>query len=265
MPMLNIYVHELKQYRISTAIWVAVLVLMSVVYISIWPTFESAAEATREIIENFPPAFKEIIGFSNMAFTSLESFFSLIFMFILVAGGVQAMHLGTAIVSKESRDQTSDFLIAKPVSRTTILSSKLLAAITLLILTNAIYISSTFLIMSLFSEQEIVSQTMFMIMLTMFFLQLFFLALGFLVATVRPKIKSVIAVSLPVVFAFYFISILDNVIGDTAVSYITPFKYFDFEYIIEHNFYELSYLITGAVFIVVALVTSYIFYVKKDV
>lgn len=263
--MINIYLHELKQYKYSTAIWIGSIILVSILFVSVWPAIEDQTENMQKVMESFPQAFKELVGLTDAAWSSLAGFYSVIFIYIALAGSIQAMHLGTAILSKERRNQTSEFLLVKPIGRSRILTAKLLAALTILIITNIIFIGATLLILNFYSVQESITKPMFMIMFTLFFLQLFFLALGLLTSVILKKIKSVIAISLPVVFVFYFIGMLEEVIGDEAIRYLTPFKYFDYEYIIANNVYETGYLILEAVLIILAVMVTYIIYSKKDV
>ena len=71
--------------------------------------------------------------------------------------------------------------------------------------------------------------------------------------------------TLPTVFTFFIIGTLGSIIGNDSVKYISPFKFYDFNYIIEHNAYEIKYLAIEAIFVIVAIIVSYIVYIKKDI
>jgi ABC-2 type transport system permease protein len=92
-----------------------------------------------------------------------------------------------------------------------------------------------------------------------------FLALGVVVSVVAGKIKSVISISLSTVFGFFIVSMLGSVIGDKAVRYISPFKYFDLVYIVKNAAYETSFIIIGLLFVITSIAASYLIYVKKDI
>jgi ABC-2 type transport system permease protein len=174
------------------------------------------------------------------------------------------MNLGVSIISKEVRDKTADFLLTKPVSRKEILTNKILAALASLVLTNLIYLAITiataFAVASDFSFKKF-----FMISITLFFVQLMFASLGVIVSVLAGKIKSVISISLSTVFGFFIVSMLGSVIGDKAVRYISPFKYFDLEYIVKNAAYETNFILIGIIFVIVSIGASYIVYVKKDI
>ena len=83
-------------------------------------------------------------------------------------------------------------------------------------------------------------------------------------SVIFPKIKSVISVSLGIVFAFFMIGMISSGTDDQVLRYFTPFNYFDSFYIMDHSAYETSFIFVGAMIIIAAIVTSYIVYRKKD-
>jgi ABC-2 type transport system permease protein len=54
-------------------------------------------------------------------------------------------------------------------------------------------------------------------------------------------------------------------VGDDAIRYITPFQYFNAQYIIKNSSYETSYMVVGIMFVILAIAASYAIYNKKDV
>jgi ABC-2 type transport system permease protein len=105
-----------------------------------------------------------------------------------------------------------------------------------------------------------------MINLSMFFVQIIFAAIGMVISVFFKKIKTVLPLSLGVVFGFYFIGaflVTDN--SDKVERIFSPFKYFDVIYIIDNASYEAFYMIIGAAIVVVSIVASYIIYNKKDI
>ena len=182
-----------------------------------------------------------------------------------MAGAIQAMNLGTGILAKEISGKTADFLLSKPVSRTKVLTSKLLAAFTLLLATNVVFVIAALISASIFSNKPFNAGSFVLISSTMFVIQLFFLAIGYLVSVLAPKIKSVLAYSLPIVFSFFIVGLLDSIIGVEAMRYITPFKYFDVQYILDNSMYDWKYVITEAAVVIVCLAATYAVYVRKDI
>jgi ABC-2 type transport system permease protein len=82
---------------------------------------------------------------------------------------------------------------------------------------------------------------------------------------VLPKVKSVVSVSLPTVFGFYIIGALGDVVGNDEVRYVSPFRYFEPQYIIKNQALDSTYLLIAAAVVIVALVLGYAIFLKKDI
>ncbi|CAM4071575.1 ABC transporter permease subunit [Mesobacillus thioparans] len=262
---MNMFLHELKAYRKSTVIWTLSLVALVALFLSMFPSFSKDAEEFKSLLEGFPVELRKAIGLSVDSIATLIGFFSYAFLYLKLAGAIQAMNLGTSILSKETREKTADFLLTKPVTRAQVVTSKLLAAVVSIVITNIVFIAATFVMASIVAEDGFSKIALFLIAISLLFLQLMFMALGIVVSAIFPRIKSVISVSLGTVFGFFMLGMISSTTEDEALRYLTPFNYFDSAYITQNTGYETSFLITAAIFIIAAIVASYYLYSKKDV
>ncbi|MBZ9625869.1 ABC transporter permease [Clostridium sp. FP2] len=262
---MNMFLHELKAYRKSTIIWICSLIAIIVLFLSMYPAFSKEVEAFKKLMEGFPEPVRKALGLSVESMSSILGFYSYTFLYLTLCGAIQAMNLGTSIISKEVRAKTADFLLTKPVTRRGIMTSKLMAALTCLIITNVTYLAAASIMASLVKTEDYSYKIFFMISITLFFIQLMFLSLGIIISVVGPKIKSVLPISLSMVFTFFIIGMFSSTTGDDAIRYITPFKYFDTGYIMKNSSYEISFIIIEIVVIIVAIAASYFVYDKKDV
>ncbi len=256
---MNMFLHELKSMRKTAAIWTISLIALSALFLCIYPSVAADAEEFKKLLANYPPAIRSMLGINIDNIASLLGFYSMVFSFITLCGAIQGMNLGISILSRESRERTADFLLVKPVSRKSIVSAKLLAALTTIVATNIVFYAATLLIANAVKTGDYSNKLFFMINLTLFFLQIIFMAIGLVVSVFFKKLKSVLPISLGVVFGFYMVGAL------IPKRYISPFKYFDITYIINNAGYEASYLVTAAVIVVAAIITSYIIYIRKDI
>ncbi|MGM0921456.1 MAG: ABC transporter permease subunit [Bacillota bacterium] len=262
---MNIFLHELKVYRKSTIIWSLSLIVIIVIFMSMYSSFAEDAEGFMKILESYPDAIRNALGFNQGNFFTILGFYSFPLSFITLCAAIQAMNLGTSIVSKEVREKTADFLLTKPVTRTKILTAKLLAALVSIVMTNIVYFAAASFVALQVKTDDFSLKTFFLLSLTIFFIQLIFLAIGIIISVMVHKIKSVLTVSLASVFAFYFLGMFSDTTGHEVKRYFSPFKYFDTAYIIKHSSYEASFLIVGGVIIILAIAASYIVYTKKDI
>lgn len=262
---MNMFFHELKAYRKFTIIWTVALVSLIILFLSMFPSISKEAEEFKKVMEGFPEALKLALGLSVENIGSIIGFYSYIFLYISLIGAIQAMILGTSIVSKEVREKTADFLLTKPVTRTKIMTSKILAALTSLVITNVFYLIAASVIASMVETKEYSTKIFLLISLTLFFIQIMFMALGIIVSVVVPKIKSVLPLSLGTVFALFIIGALASTTGDDALRYLSPFKYFELNYIVQNSSYEASFMMVAIGLITVAISGSYYIYSRKDI
>lgn len=261
---MNIYLHELKAYQKSIMIWACSMSVLAVMYIFIFKGLGSDIESFKSFLNNMPDVMKKAFNIYIDSISTLAGFYSFVFSFVVLCGAIQAMNIGTGVVSKEVSEKTSDFLLTKPVSRKRILTSKLLAVFSALVITNMIYLVLTVLTAYVI-VRDFDLKLFLMISVTMFFVQLIFMALGILISVMARKIKSVISISLSTVFGFYIIGSLGSFLGEERVRYLSPFRYFDTYYIIKNAAYEPSFIIVGILFVIAAISGSYLVYVKKDI
>lgn len=262
---MNIYLHELRAYRKSTITWACSLIAVIVLFLSLFPSVSKDFADFSSILEGYPEGVRKALGIEIETFGTLLGFYMYIFMYITLCGAIQAMVLGTSILSKEVREKTADFLLTKPVTRTKILTSKLLAAVTSLVMTCVIYVLAAYLMALQVKTVDFDVNIFLLISFTLLFIQLMFLAIGFIVSVVFSKIKAVLSVSLGTVFAFFVIGMIVSVDGEGAKRYFSPFKYFNGKYMLAHASYEMSYVLAGIAIIVISIAASYFIYTKKDV
>lgn len=263
---MNMYLHELKSLRKSAIIWTCVLIAIAALYLSLYPGMTKDAQDFQKLLGGYPPAVRAMLGINLEYIASILGFYSFAFSFITLCGAIQGMNLGVSVLSKEARERTADFLLVKPVSRVSIVTAKILAALTVLLATDIVFYAASFALANAVKTSDFSGKLFFMINLTLLFLQVIFFSLGIVVSVFFKKLKSVLPISLGVVFGFYIIGALIAT-GDhnEAARYFSPFKYFDISYLLQHAAYEASYLITGAVVVAVAVVAAYIIYIKKDI
>jgi ABC-2 type transport system permease protein len=262
--MTNIFFHEIKQNRSATIIWTVALVAIAALYISIFPTIAKTAGAA-DLVKNFPEAFKKTFGITDDFFSAFPSLYALVLNLVLLTGAVQAMNLGTGVTSREVRDKTADFLLTKPVSRGSVLRQKLLAIMALLLLTDAVFLAADWGLIQALIDDPFQFRTFIVSSLSLAFIQSFFVTFGFLLGSALPKVKSVIAVSLPVVFGFYVFGLLDTVIGEEKIKFMTPFKFFDVHNLTAGGGYEPVTLIYLSVLVMGALVASFVVFQRRDI
>jgi ABC-2 type transport system permease protein len=262
---MNMIIHELKAYTRSTIIWTVSVSLVSIFFLSMFPTFYKDARIINDVFASFSQMIRDMFGITPDLIASMLGFYSFGITYAVLCGAIQAMNIGTSLLSKESAGKTVDFLLTKPVTRGRIVTAKLLAALVCIIFTNIVYLVAVSLMAWSVQEKQFDYGLFLRLSLSLFYVQLIFLALGFLVSVLLRKIKSVLPISLSVVFGFFFISLFSSAIKDNQLRYLTPFRYFDPIYILNHNAYELPFVLLSVLIVVSTITATYLIYQKKDI
>lgn len=261
---MNILKHELRLYTKSTIIWASSLIFIVVFFAMIYPSFRGSAEAMNKILENFPEGIKNALGLSAMDLSEALGFYGFMFLYISLAGAIQAMNLGLSILSNELIDKTADFLLAKPIKRIKIVHMKFIAALINILVTNILFFMVANTALNIVSETEFSFKVFALLTLSLLLIQLFFLSLGMLVSAFMNKLKTIAPVSLGIVFGFFVINLLNESLVGAPLTAFTPFAYFATGKIYETAGYDTKWFVLNLVLIVVFTTGAYVKYIKKD-
>ena len=262
----NIFRHEFKMYSRSVITWSVSVALLVLVFVSLFSSFAQDAALLNEMMDKFPKQLLAAFGMTGVNLSTILGFFSLAFLFVQLCLAIQAANYGFALVSVEEREWTADFLLAKPVGRTQILTSKLLAVLSGLFITDIVVWISSFLFINLF-KGDVTYETgsLLLLLLSILPFQLFFLAVGLVVSLLVKRIRSVTPYAMALGFGMYVLSAFGDMLGESALEKLTPFKHFDPSYIVQNGAYDLPLVLISVVVIVVSLVGSYVLYTRRDI
>jgi ABC-2 type transport system permease protein len=262
----NIYRHEFLTRMKSVLIWSLSMTALVLFYFSLFQTFAEQAELTKQMIAKFPPALLEAFGISKVDLSTVLGFYSLVFVFVQLCLTIQAGNYGFGLVSIEESEWTADFLLSKPVSRTQVLTSKLLAALTSLLLTELVVWVVSFVAITLFRDnREYDPGILILLLFSMLILQLFFLCVGLAVSLMVKRVRSVTPYSLGLGFGAYVLSAFSGIFGEVKLEYITPFKHLDPAYIVQNAAYNTPLVLLNATISLIALGASYWLYIHRDI
>jgi ABC-2 type transport system permease protein len=198
--------------------------------------------------------------------STVLGFYSFIFLFCQICLAIQASNYGFSLVSIEEREKTADFLLAKPVGRSKILTSKILSAGTGLAITNIVVWITTLVTINLFRDGRAYDTTaLLLLLLSIAIFQLFFLSVGMLISLLVKRVRNVTPFSMALVFGMYLLNAFGNMLGQDTLEIITPFKHFDANYIINNAAYDLPLVLLSVVIIIVSIVGSYLLYARRNI
>ena len=263
---LNIYTHEFRQKLRSVIIWSLSISALIFLFFSIFPSFADEAELTNALMTKLPQQLKDAFGLGKINLSAVMGFFAFLMTFVQLCAAIQAGNYGFGLVSIEESELTADFLLTKPVSRVRILTSKLLAALTCLLLTDVVITVTSFLtILTFKGDRPYDPDLLALLMLGLLIFQIFFMAVGLLISLLVKRIHNVTPFSLGLAFGAYVLNAFSGIFGDVKLEYVTPFKHFDSNYILQHGSFDTRLLLINVGISIVAITVSYLLYTRRDI
>ena len=264
---INIFRQEFKMLLRSVLTWSLAIAAVLFVYIAMFSSFVADAELLTEMLSRFPPQLLTAFGMENVQqMSTVLGYFSFAFLFAQICLAIQAAGYGFGLVSVEEREWTADFLLSKPVARTQILTSKLLAALAGLTITNLVVWISSFVFINLFrGGRPYDAGALVLLLLTIVVFQLFFFSVGLVISLLVKKVRNVTPYAMALGFGMYVLNVFGDMMGESTLELVTPFRHFNPGYILQHRAYDLPLVLISVAVIVIALVGSYLLYTRRDI
>ena len=262
---MNIFIREMKAHRKSLIIWCIGIILMIISQMSKYGASSSGGLSMKDIMLKMPKSLQAITGSGSFDLSKVSGYYGMIFIYLALIASIHASMLGADIISKEERDKTSEFLFVKPVSRSKIVTAKLLAAFTTIFILNIVTLISSIAIAGKYSKGEPVTSFIANLMIGMFVLQLIFMLLGTGIAAISKNPKSASSMAMGILLiTFVLYNAIDLNSNLEVLKYLTPFKYFDAKNLISSVGFEPVFMILSILIIAVLLCATYLFYRKRD-
>lgn len=250
----------------SVVTWSISIAVLILVYLSAFSAIAPETELLNEMMANFPQELLIAFGMTDMDWSSVLGFFGVVFLFCQVCLAIQASNYGFSLVSIEERELTADFLLAKPVGRNQILTSKLLAALAGLTITNIVVWISSFVVINMVRDgKDYDTNALVMLLLSIAVFQLFFLTVGMVISLLMKRVRSVTPLSMALAFGMYVLSAFGGMLGEDTFDLITPFKHFEPNFIIKNAAYDTPLVLISVSIIVISVVGSYLLYAKRNI
>lgn len=262
----TVFKFEFKMHLRSVIIWSAAAVAVILLYASFFPSFSQEAELLNDLISRLPRELVTAFGMGGVNLATVLGYFGFIYSFLQVLLAVQAAHYGLGLVSVEEREWTADFLLTKPVTRSQIMTSKLLAVLSGLALTQIAVWAGTFACLEAFKGEQTYDVTVLVwLLLGLIPFQLVFLTVGLVISLLVGRLRNVTPYALGLAFGMYVLSAFGGMLGENILEKITPFKHFEAAYLLEHGTFDLPLVSLSVVAILISVAVSYPLYIRRDI
>lgn len=261
---MNIFLFEIKSSLKSTLIWILMLGIVAVGFIQVFPAFYSGSAELIKMLENYPKELLEGLDFDPNQFFTILGFYSFIAVYVQVMVAFQGFILGLQVVGRETKAHTMDFLITKPVRRSTILTMKLAAIVTILTVTNLCLFAFTFVGMSITGE-TFSMVGLVLVSFVMYLCSIIFASIGILLGATLRKLRSIAPYALGIVTGFFILNMMKGIFDDPWIQWLSPFQFFDKFEVISTQSLDPIFLAWSCFLILAMIGVSYLVYTKKDI
>ncbi|MBQ3868426.1 MAG: ABC transporter permease subunit, partial [Clostridia bacterium] len=222
---MTLFRHELRRGRTAFIIWTAVIGFMLAVSVFIFPEMKSQMDTIGDMFSSMG-SFTAAFGMEKINFGQLTGYYAVECGNVLGLGGAFfAAMLAAAMLSKEERDRTAEFLLTHPVTRTRVVSEKLLAAVAQIAAMNLIIFGLAAGAIAAIGEQ-VPWKLLVLLHLAYLFMQLELAGICFGVsAFIR---RGGVGIGIGIAAFMYFLNIIANITKEVKfLKFITPYGYCD--------------------------------------
>ena len=263
----NLLVKELKDNLKGTVTTSLVVVFYTAFSFLIYATMKENISKVTDFYSIVPESFRVAFNLQIDQWNNVLGFYVTYFVYYVpIITGCYAIILGTKLLSKEEQHKTAEFLLSRPLSRTQIVSSKLITFVLHILGINLLAFFTGLFGSGIISDWEFNVKSLIILHTYGYLICLFFGILGFFITVVMKRAKAITGIGIGIVLGTYFFDVMIRVFGKVQfLLYLTPFKYINLEaHSPNYGFdaWRLIYFI-GTSGLLIML--SYVFYRRKDI
>ena len=254
--------HELRRGRLSFLIWTGAVSVMLAVCIFLYPEMKGEMEEMNEMFASMG-SFTQAFGMDKLNFGTLTGYYAIECGNVLGLGGAfYAALTAVAMLSKEEKDKTAEFLLTHPISRRRIVAEKWIALLLQVLAMNVVVYGISLVSMAAVGE-KIPWREMNLLHLAYCFLQLEIAGICFGISAFLRK--GGLAVGLGFAGLMYLLNILANITESVKfLKYLTPFGYCDGAEIVAKGL-DGPKLAIGLTLGVLGVIAAFLHYCRKDI
>lgn len=255
--------HELKQGRLSFAIWTISISFLLVVCIFLFPEMKGEMEGMNDVFASMG-SFTAAFGMDQLNFGTLIGFYSIECGNVLGLGGALfASLIAVSALAREEKEHTAEFLLTHPIKRYKVITDKLIAVLLQILFMNAIIYGLSVGAMILIGE-DIPWKEISLLHLAYLILQIELACICYGISAFLHR--GSIGIGLGIAITFYFLNLIANITEKAEfLKYLTPFGYTEGADIVADGSLNITYVLIGIVFAIVGISAAYWRYGKKDI
>ena len=260
---MTIVKHELRLGRKAWIIWSASVSFLLIVTIFLFPEMKGEMDNISSMFSDMG-SFSAAFGMDKMNFGTLIGYYAVECGNVLGLGGAFFASLcAAAILCREEKERTAEFLLTHPVSKVRIISEKLMAVLIQVLAMNLIVYVLCIGSMAAVGE-SIPWKEVSLLHLAFLIMQIELCGICFGISAFMRK--GSIGVGLGITFILYFMNLISNITEKAkGLKYITPFAYCDGSTVVTDLKLDAAKIAIGMTFCAAGIAVAYLKYTKKDI
>jgi ABC-2 type transport system permease protein len=257
---------EFKVNLKSFIIWLSILIGMFLLVFLIYPSLmtDDTIKSMDELMEIWPP---EVLKAFNMDMSSISTAYGWLktegFMFVLLIVGIYSSMLGANILLKEESDKTIEYLSSLPITRSKIITNRIIVGIIYIIL--IVLLLGIFNYIALLISGDFDSKQFILLSITPIFIGIPLFAINMFISTFLHKTKKTVGISLGMVFLFYVISVLSELSEKVEfLKYFSIYTLADTRNVISKVEINSVMVVISISITIIFILGSYIRYNRKE-
>lgn len=255
--------HELKQGFKTLAIWTASIGFLIAICLFLFPEMKGEMDNVSDMFASMG-SFTAAFGMDRLNFGTLIGFYAVECGNILGLGGAFfASLIAVSALAKEEKERTAEFLLSHPVSRVSVISSKLAALVVQIVVMNVVIFALSAACIAIIGEEPAWKEIC-LLHLAYFLLQLELAGICFgLSAFLR---RGSLGIGLGIAAMMYFLNIIANISEKAEfLKVITPFGYAEGADIVSNGSLDGKLVLIGMAFALIGVAAAYFWYSRKDI
>ncbi len=263
---MNIFLRELKANYKSLLIWSGAQYFLILVGMVKYSGYATSGADIEQLFASMPDGLKTMFGIGTVDLSRVDGFYTVFFLYFLLLAAIHACMLGVVLIAKEERDHSADFLYAKPVTRTHVITAKLMAGLFNILVFNLVTLVGSIIHVEQYNTTgESMTGKIAFLMLAMFIFQVTFLAVGVALGACLRTAKRATGAATAIILGTFFLSVgidLNEKIG--FLAFASPFKYFIAADLMFGGSYSWWALVLCALWITGGLALAYRRFGRRD-
>ena len=255
--------HELKQGSRTLAIWTASIGFLIAICLFLFPEMKGEMDGVSDMFASMG-SFTAAFGMDRLNFGTLIGFYAVECGNILGLGGAFfASLIAVSALAKEEKERTAEFLLSHPVSRVSVISSKLAALVIQIVLMNAVIFALSAACIAAIGEEPAWKEIC-LLHLAYFLLQLELAGICFGISAFLRR--GSLGIGLGIAAMMYFLNIIANISEKAEfLKVITPFGYAEGADIVSNGSLDGKLVLIGMAFALIGVTAAYWWYSRKDI